>query len=59
MAKSLYHKGMAFLFLQILFIQQPIENVFTKTILGIPSTIMFMVIVTYYYLIASKKGKLR
>lgn len=55
-------EGLNLLFIEKFFnenIDYLFENVFTKTILGIPSTIMFMVIVTYYYLIASKKGKLR
>lgn len=35
------------------------DSVFIKTIFGIPSTIMFSLIVISYYLIALKKGKLR
>ena len=46
-------EGLNLLFIEKFFnenIDYLFENVFTKTILGIPSTIMFMVIVTYYYL---------
>ena len=53
-------EGLNLLFIEKFFnenIDHLFENVFTKTILGIPSTIMFMVIVTYYYLITSKKRK--
>lgn len=35
------------------------KNSLDKVIFGIPSTIIFATIVILYYLIASKKGKLR